>query len=114
MISDYPYERFEYEGKKLIRISGIDWGYSNVRGIEIISETSHYILCRVKGQGYRAALAQFGYDPPEYIIFKKTTVNGKEVIANPLGDWELEYDRKTMVEAKRKALEELKRLEGDA
>jgi len=105
LVCSYSIE--EVEHKRWIWVSGIDFGYAN-RKLLIIKETKHFILARKKGTQSWIALSTFGYSQPEYIIFKKK--NKKEIV-DGLGEWTLEYNRETMKEARRKALEKIDELE---
>ena len=108
-LRDYEATIKEVDGKRHLAIPGIDWGYANpvYIGLLIIKETEHYYLCRKNGCGYRLSLGTQGYAPPNYIIFEKIPGGVKK----PLGDWELEYTKETMKDAKIKALWELEHRE---
>jgi hypothetical protein len=95
--------------KRSLVIEGIDWGYANpsYKGLPIVKETEHFFLCRVRGQTHRFSLSSFTYVSPKYIIFTK---NGNTV-KKALGDWELEYTKETMKDAKNKAVEEIRKRE---
>lgn len=96
------FRRIEKEGKKFIKIEGIDYGYANQLGLIIIEESERYILVRIKGQKSRFGIGNFDYCSPSYNIFGKEG----DFILNVLRPIkELEYDKKTAKQKKKEILE---------
>jgi hypothetical protein len=117
MIEDYEYHIIGHiinaKDKRALVVEGIDFGYANpsYKGLPIIKETKQHFLCRIRGTGARISLGAFSYSPPRYIIFTKDVVDGKNVVKNPLGDWDIEYTREDMYEKKQIALKQLDKIE---